>query len=292
MSEVAYVASPVGRLVWGDLWEGGSKGFQGKPLTDRQGNPRVEWAVGLAIPKGPELDACWAQIVAKAQQDFPAGEWQLPQFSWKWKDGDAADQIAKEGRAGHVVLRLASGFAPSVFDPSYNQLIDPQSVTSGDYVRVNVGVQGNGDNAAGKPGIYLNLGAVLFVAKGARIVAGPSPEQIFGAPAPQPVAAPMVPMPGTAVPVPLQPVAAPMTPLPAVGVPVPAMPGTAVPVAPQPGSAPMPAGITYPAGTTVPIGTIVTVPSATYPAGTTVPLQQPGVPTAAPPFLTPAKPQQ
>jgi len=286
MSEQAYVASPVGRLVWGSLWEGGSKGFQGKSLTDRQGNPRVEWSVGLAIPKGPELDAFWAQIVAKAQQDFPAGEWQLPNFSWKWKDGDAADQIAKEGRAGHVVLRLASGFNPGVFDPSYNQLIDPQSVTPGDYVRINVGVQGNGDNAAGKPGIYLNLGAVLFVAKGARIVAGPSPEQIFGAPAPQPITGAPVPITGAPVPI----TGAPGAPLPGTTAPVPLQPAVGAPVPPMPGTA-VPVGTIYPAGTTVPVGTVVPVPGAIYPAGTTVPVQQPGVPTAAPPFLTPGKPQ-
>jgi len=334
MSEQAYVTSPVGRLVWSNLWKGETTGYQGKPLLDRQGRSRTEWSIGFAIQKGPEFNAFWAQIAVKAQLDFPAGEWQLPNFSWKLKDGDAPDQIGKEGRAGHFVLRLASGFPPSVFDTSYAQIIDPKMVVPGDYLQLNIGVQGNGDNATGKPGIYLNLGLVLFMAKGEPIIAGPTPEQVFGPP--QPVAAPMMPMPGTAVPVAPQPVAAPMMPLsvpvapqpamPGTAVPVapqPAMPGTAVPVAPQPVAAPMapmpgtavpvaPQPVAAPMApmpsTAVPVapqpampGTAVPMPlQPAPPAGTNlgqpaVPVTQPpqpGVPTAAPGFLTPGKPQQ
>ena len=181
MSQI-YATTPVGRWVQGDLWTPQATGYQNKPIVDKQGNPKDQWYVGLAVPKGAEFDAFWAQVVAKAQTDWPQGEWQRqpPGFSWKIVDGDAPDQNAKEGHAGHWILRLTSGFAPTVYDSAHNQIIDPNLARRGDYLRVSVGVQGNGDFQ--KPGIYLNLGSAQFAGEGQRIITGPSPQEAFGTP--------------------------------------------------------------------------------------------------------------
>ena len=287
---VMYIASPACRWVQGNLWTPSDKGFGGKPLTDRNGQPRTQWFVGVACPKGPEFDAFWGQIVEHAKTEFPQGQWQQPHFAWKLADGDAPEHAAKPGRAGCWILRLASGFAPEVYDANHVQLIDPQMVVKGDWLRVNIGVQGNGDvTPNGKPSVYLNLGATLLVQKGEPIASGPSVGEIFGAP-------------GTAVavaPAPGVPYAAPVVIAPGVpGMPAPGVPGVpGVPVTVPAGTAPLVPGVP------------VTVPAAGVPGVPGVPLAAPGVPAAGVPgmpaagvpgvpgqpaagFLTPGVPQQ
>ena len=298
---LAYAASPVGRWVWGDLWKSTDKGFQGKPLIDKTGQPRVEWCIGLACPKGPEFDAFWAQVAAHAQAEFPQGQAQQPTFSWKLNDGDAPDKVTKPGHAGCWVLRLSSGFAPEVYDGNHLQIIDPQMVTKGDWLQVNIGLQGNGDVA--KPGIYLNLGMTMLKAKGERISSGPSVAEVFGAPgaaiaAPAPPAqqaapAAYQPAPAAAPQPAYQPPAA-AAPAVAPGAPVgpqaaPAMPGAAAPAYVAPGPPGMPQQPAPPAQPAPAAPAIAALPGAAQPAPPAMP-GQPAQP--APGFLTPGQPQQ
>ena len=261
---IIYVTSPPGRWIWGDLWTSTDKGFKGKPLVDKSNQPRVEWRVGLACPKGPEFDAFWAQVAAHAQAEFLQGHSQQPTFSWKLYDGDAPDKVTKPGHAGCWVLRLSSGFAPDIYDANHMQVIDPQMVTRGDWVQVNIGVQGNGDvEPGGKPGIYLNLGMTMLRAKGERIVSGPSVAEVFGAP-------------GAAIAAPA------LAPQPAPGAPPAYQPQQPAPGAYQP--APQPAQ--QPALPAAPV-----VPAA-LPGAPVVPQAAPAMPGAAPPAMPGAAPPQ
>ncbi len=179
MSEAINVVSPLGRYVEGNCWKSTTTGYQNKPLVNQKGEPYEQWYVGLAIPKGPEFSAFFSQVQARAMEDFPQGHYNNPEFAWKVVDGDSPVQISKPGRAGHIILRLSTGYAPTIYAADYTVLIDPNgSPQLGDYMRVNVGVQGNGNLQ--KPGVYLNLGMIMFVQPGERIIAGPSPEQVFG----------------------------------------------------------------------------------------------------------------
>ena len=174
------ILTPVGRIVQGDLFNGSDKGYQGKQLTDKNNNPRMEWYVGLAIPKtAPEWAELWAKINATAAAGFPGGQAQRPDFSWKVVDGDAPEHAGKEGLAGHWLLRMSSGFAPKVYTPGgANLIVDPNAVKRGDYVRVYGSVAANGDLQ--KPGVYINVNLVEFVGHGEPIVSGPSGTEIFG----------------------------------------------------------------------------------------------------------------
>ena len=250
MSESTYELTPVGRFVQGDCFAGSDKDHQGNQRRDQQGNPKIQWFVGLAIQKGPEFDTFWAKVQAKAQLDFPQGDWGQPGFAWKCEDGDAAKHVGKDGFANSWVLKLTSGYAPKVFfgigQATPQAIVDPNQVRRGAYLQVEVGICGNSQKpaaAGGKPGMYLNLGRVLLVGYGPEISSAPPVEEVFKNRGALPPGASTTPMaaapvqPGQALPagtvVPAQ------APLPAGGV-VPGPPQAVAvqpgaPVAPQPG---------------------------------------------------------
>lgn len=251
MADKVFLLTPVGRIVQGSLWEPQTKDHSGRPLE------KPKWFVGLAIPKGtPETEAFIQQVQAKAMADFPNGEYNAPAFAWKMIDGDGVDAqgqpyAGRTGFAGHIILRLTSGFAPEVYDQQVQRIMDPSMVKRGYYVQVNASIQGNGD--AQKPGVYINLGMTQLCGYGEEITSGPAATDVFGtAPAALPAGASATPL-APAAGMPAQPGVAPLAqpmaqpgmapapvaaPQPATVAPAP-MPGAAPIAQPQPVSAPV-----------------------------------------------------
>lgn len=265
MSETLYLTSPVGRLVMGDAWKGQTKGFNGVPHTDKNGNPVEKWFIGIAIPKGPEWDALWNQIYAKGAADFPAGEYAQPGFSWKIDDGDTAENASKPGRAGCWILKMQSNFAPTCWQGNpATQIVDPAALKRGYYVQVGFGCRGNGPDNRGKPGVFLNAGQILLAGFGEEISSGPDANQVFANRGALPPGASAVPLAAATVPgAPVGAVPAPVTgappvaaaPAPAAGavaVPPP-MPGAPVVAAPAPAPAAPPVAAAPPIATPAPV---------------------------------------
>lgn len=196
---VVNITTPVGRIVWGDLYDPQTKDFDGKPLTTKTGpqagQARVDYPFGFAIPKRGErhwAETDWgAKIWAVGHTAFPA-QAQRPDFAWKITDGDSTVPNKKnrvpntqEGFPGHWVLRFGSGFAPNLFtllgtqDGKPAALIEKGAIQSGYYCQVNFNVQGN--NNQNNAGIYLNHNMVCLLAYGPVIRSGPSPDAVgFG----------------------------------------------------------------------------------------------------------------
>jgi hypothetical protein len=263
MTQAVQILTPVGRLVAGHPLIANHTDAEGRPLVYKNGpnagQPRSEYYIGLAIPKGAEQawnQTEWgAQIYAAGQQDFPQGQFNQPNFAWKIVDGDDATPNTRgiapnqrEGYPGHWVLNCSGGYAPKVYATGgKEEWTQVDQVKRGWYVRAYLMVRGNG--ALQQPGVFLNPSMVEFIAYGEEIQTGPDAAAVFGgAPAPgnlpsgasmtppAPSSAPAAPpIPGTppAGTAPAAPVAAPAAPAAA---PAPAAPSAA----PVPGVTPAP----------------------------------------------------
>lgn len=269
------VTSPVGRIVMGSLYEPRKVDAEGKPLVIKNGpnagQPRVDYFIALAIPKGSEqhwAHTAWGQIVWQVgNQAFPNAA-QSPAFAWKIEDGDSQIPNKKgrkpcenEGWPGHWILKFSGGFAPKVYrqeGSGYVQLMEPGFVKAGYFVEIAFNVDGNGSQS--QPGIYLNHSIVCFRAYGPEIQFGPDVASAGFGQAPLPAGASMTPPP-SAIPAPQLPnAAAPapanlhlpvgavstvMPPVPAANVPIPVTPNPSFvqvpPPLPQGGFAPPPA---------------------------------------------------
>lgn len=169
------IISPVGRFVQGDVFSPNNTNMQGGPLVDKSGNPKVEYFVRLAIPKGPEWDKFWGEVYQAGAADMPQ-HINNPTFSWKIIDGDTAVDTKgkpyreREGWAGCWVIKASSGYAPQVVDQNANNINDPNMVKRGYYARIGVTVQGNKENL--KPGVYINLQFFQFIAYGEELRGG------------------------------------------------------------------------------------------------------------------------
>jgi len=246
-NEAVYLTSPVGHFIMGDAFTGSDKDHQGRPRLDQNQQPKMQWFMALAIPKNdPGWEDLWNQITAVGQRDFPNGDWQRPDFAWKVADGDSKYPDRPECR-GCYVVRLSSGFAPTVWNPQNQQIVDAAQCKRGDYVRCYISMRGNDDR--NKPGVYLNHQMVQVCGYGEAINSGPSAEQAFGAaPATLPSGASATPVAPSGA-MPAQPGAAPVYAAPPQAAPAPApvyaAPPTApapvpVPTQPAPGFAPAP----------------------------------------------------
>jgi hypothetical protein len=173
--------TPTGRIVQGNPLVEQTKGYQGKPLVTKTGNPRVEFFFALAVAKNfPETADFWAKLKELAAQEFPEGQHQWPQFSWKVIDGDVPPHKGKEGFAGNYVIRLNSGFKPQMFTRGGGSpIVDPDQVKPGYYARAYISAKGNGDKT-GKPGIYLNPSVVELVGYGEEIQTGVDGRALIG----------------------------------------------------------------------------------------------------------------
>jgi hypothetical protein len=169
-----------GRLVQGDVFVPQTKNMTGGPLTDLKGNPKVQYFIGVAVPKTDQaMLAEWAKLQAIAQAGFPGGESQRPDFAWKVVDGDAPANAGQEGFAGCMVFRLTSGFPVKAYTQgAASQIVDPQQIKRGHYVRAVFTAKANGN--AQKPGLYLNTALVELVGYGEEISAGPDAAALLG----------------------------------------------------------------------------------------------------------------
>lgn len=242
--------TPVGRLVQGDCFTPQDKDNEGRPLITKNGpnagQPTKRWFIGVAIPKtDPGFAALWAKITAEARGGFPqlfdaTGNCTRQGFAFKVIDGDGVDQNGqsyanRDGFAGHWVLKLTSGFAPKCYTAGgAAQIVDPNAIKRGYYVRVYGNVTSNGQ--VSKPGVYLNFNLVELVGYGPEITSGPDGATVFGGtPATQlPPGASATPVaPSTPI---AQPASAPvgMPAMPGVPAATPMMPGVAMPTPSSP----------------------------------------------------------
>ena len=182
-NQVASFTTPVGRLL------SGSAGDQ-EAVTDNQNNPKkndageplFQYRVSVAFQKTQQ--SWWDEpgfggtILAAGQGDWPQGQWQNPDFSWKITDGDS--QIPnKRGKkpcempnhAGHWILTFKTAFAPAMVNADGSQAIAADTFYRGCYVQVHSTVRGN--NTPSNAGVYLNHDAIAFAAHGERINSGP-----------------------------------------------------------------------------------------------------------------------
>lgn len=257
------IITPVGRIVAGHPATENTTGYQNQPLRDKQGNPKSEFYFALAVDKAnPEWPTFWAQITAKAQQDFPGGHWQQPYFKWKVTDGDDPKYQGREGYTGHFIINMKSGYAPNLCNEQY-QILQGNQIKRGDYVAVQVSVQGNGDTGQ-NCGMYINPNVVMFLRYGEEIRSGPNPQEVFANHQFNYI-----------------PAAASQTPV--ASAPMPGAPSPSAPQAPAP--PPQPAMPQYPAGAGVP--PVATMPPGTPAHGAAVPPMpqggQPMTQTTAPP---------
>lgn len=196
MSQAVNITSPVGRLVMGSCYKPRDKDAEGKPLVIKTGpnagQPRVDYFLALAIPKGQEQH--WAQtewgskVWAVGHAAFPQAA-QAQDFSWKVIDGDSAQpgKLFKgkpgkaprenEGWPGHWILKLSGGFAPGLYKArpgvpgQHDPFNDPDGIKLGYYVQINFNVESNKSQTS--PGVYLNHRMVCFAAFGPEISVGP-----------------------------------------------------------------------------------------------------------------------
>jgi len=178
--------TPVGRIVQGDAFKPNTTNMEGKPLVDRNGQPRVEYFLALAIEKtNPDWPAFKAQMDQVAMQAWPGGQFNAPAFSFKITDGDGVDKFGapnanREGFAGCWVLKATNGFAPQRVANAGATVINEESgqLKRGDYARFVVTMSGNNNQT--NPGIYVNLKIIEFIGFGEAIVGGPDAAEFLG----------------------------------------------------------------------------------------------------------------
>lgn len=289
-TEALIIDTGAGRFVQGDLFKGSDKNITGGPRKDRAGNPTVQFFLGFAIPKtDPTWPAISQAIAQKAALDFPGGDSANGQpFAWKIIDGDQSPE--KEGFAGHWVLRLTSGFATKVYDQSVppQQIVDPNAVKRGDYLRLRISVRGNGQQPVaqgGKPGIFLNPVLIQLVGYGPEIVGGPDAAEVFAQPVALPPGASATPV-ASAAPMPATPGVAPVAVAPAAAPPVAVAtaPVTAPPVATVAPVTVAPVAVAAPAAAPIAVVPAVVAPVAAAPVAAPVAV----TPVATAPVVTPA----
>lgn len=275
--------SPVGRLVWGSLYEPNTKDFDGNPLTIKKGpdagKPTQRFEFGVAIPKTQAHFAHepgWGQLLWQtAHAAFPGGDQSAAMradFSWKVTDGDSKiippkakakiPPCEREGYPGHWVVKFSSAFPPKIYDATGANVANPVPLTQegavipGYFVQVVGSIAGNTGNS---PGMYINHAAVGLRAYGEPILSnGVDVSGKFGGA-----------LPANASAVPVGAFAQPAAPAPASAVPAPA-PAPYIPAAP-------PAAVAAPVAVT-PAPALVGIPVA--PAAPAAPLAAPAAPPA------------
>lgn len=261
------ITFPPGRLVWGSVYVGQTKDYDGNPYTNKDGTPSQRFSFGYAIPKGNEghwANTEWGKEIWAIGHTCPGGAAQRNDFSWKITDGDSTLSKKgsntpinqKQGYAGHWVLSFSSSFAPSLFvleNGKPVQLLQEDYIKAGHYVQVYGTITLN-DNMK-NPGVFLNHNYVCHVGFGPEIKTGPDVNEVgFGA-MPLPPGASAAPIGGFAPAMPAVPGVPAATPaMPA----IPSAPAVAVPL-------PSPVPVAAPAPAPVPAARqLVAVPGAQY----------------------------
>lgn len=265
MSQVVYITTPVGRLVWGSVSTPKTKDSYGNLLIIKKGpdtgKPAPRYEFGLAVPKGNETH--WNQTAfGKMIWDagvaaFPGGQYNAPAFSWKVTDGDSTALTAKgkpapctrEGHARHWIFAFSSSFAPECLDATGKGRVDPASIKKGYYIQVAGSVKGN--NGSETDGVYLNSKYVSLQAYGPEISSGPDTASLGFGQATLPAGASSAPVaafvPPVDVPAPVTVAAPPVLPA-APAAPIAVTPHTAILTPPAPPAAPVGPQMTAKAG--------------------------------------------
>jgi len=189
MSESIELLTPVGRLVQGSPFTPNTKDATGAPLVYKTGanagQPRSDYYMAIAIPKtDPGLTELFEKITRAAHAGFPGGQYNSPNFAWKFMDGDGTDSNGqpyanREGFAGCYIFKFSGGFPPTCYAKGgLGVLTDPESIKRGYYIRIYGSTTGNG--SAQQPGIYLNHNMVELIGYGDEIISGPDGAAIFG----------------------------------------------------------------------------------------------------------------
>jgi hypothetical protein len=195
-----------GRVIWlcgATIFTGAQKKNQQtrQPIIGTDGQPIVEYGFGLAVPKNDfqpnqQANALWVAMQQEAMKIFPNGV--PPQFAWKWKDGDSADQngVPYSQRVGHggcLVLALTTRMPIKFYiwneTKQQNEVVD-QGIKCGDYLQVQVNVKAHPSVNQGKPGLYLNPYSARVIGYGPEIVHTPNGDAIFGIGAPPTMGSP------------------------------------------------------------------------------------------------------
>jgi hypothetical protein len=206
------VLLPIGRFIAGNLYEPNTKNMAGELLTIKKGinagKPRVDFYIGLAIPKTPGVTH-WSQEVSSNPR---VGAWgkkiwdaahlfwgdlasQKRDFAWKIVDGDSNDYDGsnppkkyseKPNYKGNWILSLGKMSTPKIVNNDGSQyLLDPNVVKRGYYIQVAASIVSN--NSDLNQGIHINHDIVSFQYPGEEIVSGVDPTNVgFGGFTPPP----------------------------------------------------------------------------------------------------------
>lgn len=200
------------RLVAGSPFIGNDKDFEGNPLRDKHGNPRMRYFMAVAIEKGDEThwrETPWGRLIwEEAREGFPQffakdGTCISPKFAFKVTDGDSTlpdlkskRPVDREGYMGHWVLNLSTSFKPTSWAKNSNgetvQVLsehDQFAVRRGYFCGVMATCGAN--DSLGNPGVYLNCSNVVFHSIGEEIFTGVTATDIdakFGSTPPAPPA--------------------------------------------------------------------------------------------------------
>ena len=270
------ITTPGGRLVSSSLYDPRTKDFDGKPMAFKDGTPKADYSVGIAIPKGTEQhwnQTPWgAQIWAIGDKGHPGGHVNSPMFSWKIQDGDSTvpnkkgiKNCDREGYPGCWVLYASRSCAadrltpPCICNANGSQPItDPGAVKPGYFVQLRIAVADNSPSQT--PGVYINLEMVALSGYGPEIISRTQedPSSVGFGQGPLPAGASLTPPAGIATqaptpaayaPPPAAPAPVAVTPNPAFALGVPVPPAPAAPAAPSAPPAhvmtPAAGGITY-----------------------------------------------
>jgi hypothetical protein len=204
----------------GSLYKPSTKDADGNALQFKSGanvgQPRVNYFLALAIPKGPEghwSRTEWGQLIYQTGlAAFPQAHLS-PTFAWKVTDGDDATPNIKgkracntEGFPGNWILRFSGSFAPKVYreeSGAYVQVTEENYIKPGYYVQISCTVSGNSSQQ--RPGLYLNHSMVAFAGFGQEIHFGPDANSVGFGQAPLPAGAMSTPV-ASSVPLPSVPV--------------------------------------------------------------------------------------
>lgn len=172
--------SPIGRMVFGDVYDPETEDFDGNPLVIKngadKGKPTVRYNLGLAIAKNPG-ETHWANsplgaiIWAQGHRDHSASATR-DDFAWKVIDGDSAKPGKpfrgkpskapkdKPGFPGHWVFAFGGSNEPKILTADLSQyILDKGVVQNGDSIQIVGDVVGN---TGATPGVYLNYRGIIW----------------------------------------------------------------------------------------------------------------------------------
>ena len=181
--------SPVGRIIWGSVFEKQKEGYQGAKYDEG----KEPFQFGLAILKNdPGVNGMLGTIYQTALAGYPnnpnlaqriQNEWNSGfangLFKFKIKDGDRPNDkgVYNPNSKGCWVFAFSTTL-PLKCANNQNIEIDPKQIECGYFVDVAYTVKVN-ELTDANAGIFMNPGIVRLLGFGEKIVGGPSIEEAF-----------------------------------------------------------------------------------------------------------------